>query len=86
MHLRAVDRLLLDVVKLVEPAWTLALGPEPEAGALKQGHGLDSLQDRLSVLFDGAGRIELARRDGRMVVSVAVPRVKETVPTARVAG
>jgi two-component system sensor histidine kinase AlgZ len=48
-------------------------------GALKRGHGLDSLQDRLSVLFEGAGRLELARCNGRMVVSVAVPQKKVLV-------
>jgi two-component system sensor histidine kinase AlgZ len=50
-----------------------------DQGAIKQGHGLDSLQDRLSVLFDGAGRLEVSRRDGRMVVSVAVPQKKVLV-------
>jgi LytS/YehU family sensor histidine kinase len=50
-----------------------------DKAALKPGHGLDSLQDRLAVLFDGAGRLEMTRREGRMVVSVSVPQKKVLV-------
>jgi hypothetical protein len=31
------------------------------------------------VLFDGAGRLELSQREGRMTVSVAVPQKKVLV-------
>jgi hypothetical protein len=30
----------------------------------------------LTALFDGEGRLEIARRDGRMVVGVAIPQKK----------
>ncbi|HMC59339.1 MAG TPA: sensor histidine kinase [Candidatus Solibacter sp.] len=53
-------------------------GPGFDKDALKPGHGLDTLQDRLAVLFDGAGRLELSQRDGRMTVSVAVPQKSKT--------
>ena len=54
-------------------------GPGFDQDALKPGHGLDTLQDRLAVLFDGAGRLELSQRDGRMTVLVAVPQKKVLV-------
>jgi len=54
-------------------------GPGFDNDAFKPGHGLDTLQDRLAVLFDGAGRLELSQRDGRMIVSVAVPQKKVLV-------
>jgi two-component system sensor histidine kinase AlgZ len=54
-------------------------GPGFCKDALKPGHGLDTLQDRLAVLFDGAGRLELSQRDGRMTVSVAIPQKKVLV-------
>lgn len=48
-------------------------GPGFDWRALKPGHGLENLRERLSTLYDGAGRIEIARREERTVVSVAVP-------------
>jgi two-component system, LytTR family, sensor histidine kinase AlgZ len=54
-------------------------GPGFDQDALKPGHGLDTLQDRLAVLFEGAGRLELSQRDGRMTVSVAIPQKKVLV-------
>src|SRR5271157_2098773 len=45
-------------------------GPGFDLRALKEGHGLENLQERLTALFDGEGRMEIARREGRMVVSV----------------
>jgi two-component system sensor histidine kinase AlgZ len=54
-------------------------GPGFDKDALKHGHGLDTLQDRLAVLFDGAGGLELSQRDGRMTVSVVVPQKKVLV-------
>lgn len=68
--------------RLEEGALVLAVsddGPGFDLRALQEGHGLENLQDRLSTLFDGAGRLELARRDGRMVVSVVVPQKKVLV-------
>ena len=54
-------------------------GPGFELSALQAGHGLDNLRERITALFDGAGRIELARRDGRMMVSIALPQKKVLV-------
>ena len=54
-------------------------GPGFDRDALKPGHGLDTLQDRLEVLFDGGGRLEFAQSGGRMTVSVAVPQKKVLV-------
>lgn len=54
-------------------------GPGFELSALQHGHGLDNLRERLAALFHGAGRLEIARRDGRMVVSLAVPQNKVLV-------
>jgi signal transduction histidine kinase len=48
-------------------------GPGFDLRALKPGHGLENLQERLTALYDGAGRIEIARRGRHTVVSVAVP-------------
>ncbi len=54
-------------------------GPGFDLRAIQEGHGLENLQERLSALFDGDGRLELARREGRMTVSVAVPQKKVLV-------
>jgi two-component system LytT family sensor kinase len=51
-------------------------GPGFERSSIHQGHGLENLQERLTALFDGEGRLEMARRDGRMVVGIAVPQKK----------
>ncbi|HUB80657.1 MAG TPA: histidine kinase [Bryobacteraceae bacterium] len=51
-------------------------GPGFDRATIQHGHGLENLEDRLAALFDGAGRIELARRGGRMLVSVAIPQKK----------
>ena len=48
-------------------------GPGFDALSLKPGHGLENLQDRLAALFDGAGRLGIARQGERTVVSIAVP-------------
>jgi two-component system, LytTR family, sensor histidine kinase AlgZ len=47
-------------------------GPGFNSAPLR-GHGLDNLQERLTALFDGAGRLEISRRDGRTVASVFLP-------------
>ena len=54
-------------------------GPGFDLRSLQEGHGLENLQERLTALFEGAGRLELSRRDGRMTVSVAVPQKKVLV-------
>ena len=51
-------------------------GPGFERSSLHQGHGLENLQERLTALFDGQGRLEIARRGDRMVVGVSVPQKK----------
>ena len=51
-------------------------GPGFERTALQPGHGLENLQERLMALFDGKGRLEIARRDNRTVVGVTVPQKK----------
>lgn len=54
-------------------------GPGFDLRAMKEGHGLDNLQERLTALFGGKAQLEMARRDGRMTVSVAVPQNKVLV-------
>jgi sensor histidine kinase YesM len=54
-------------------------GPGFERSSLQQGHGLENLQERLTALFDAEGRMEIARRDGRMVVAIAIPQKKVLV-------
>jgi glucose-6-phosphate-specific signal transduction histidine kinase len=48
-------------------------GPGFDRASITPGHGLDNLQDRLAALFDGAGRFEILRRNGRSVAVVALP-------------
>lgn len=54
-------------------------GPGFDLRAIKEGHGLENLQERLAALFDGAGRLGFAHREGRMVVSVEVPQKRVLV-------
>jgi sensor histidine kinase YesM len=51
-------------------------GPGFERSSLQQGHGLENLQERLTALFNGEGRLDMARRNGRMVVGVTIPQKK----------
>jgi sensor histidine kinase YesM len=51
-------------------------GPGFERAALQPGHGLENLQERLTALFNGEGRLDIARRDNRTVVGVTVPQRK----------
>ena len=44
-----------------------------DLSALRRGHGLDNLRDRLAVRFGASARLEIVRRDGRTLVSLAVP-------------
>jgi two-component system, LytTR family, sensor histidine kinase AlgZ len=48
-------------------------GPGFEASSFTPGHGLDNLQDRLTALFEGGGRLQTERRNGRSVVSITIP-------------
>jgi sensor histidine kinase YesM len=66
----APDRLMLEVADD---------GPGFELSALKPGHGLDSLQERLAALFPGQGRLRVERRNGRTVVGVEAPQKKVLV-------
>ena len=50
-------------------------GPGFDRADVRQGHGLENLHERLTTLFNGAGRLEIARGE-RMVVSVAIPQKK----------
>ena len=54
-------------------------GPGFDASALQAGHGLENLRERIAALFDGASRLEFARHEGRMVVSIAIPQKKVLV-------
>jgi sensor histidine kinase YesM len=54
-------------------------GPGFHAAPLRRGHGLENLQERLTALFDGHGRLEIARRNGRTVASVILPPRKPLV-------
>ena len=48
-------------------------GPGFDRSSITPGHGLDNLQDRLASLFEGAGRFEILRRDGKSVAMIALP-------------
>jgi signal transduction histidine kinase len=49
-------------------------GPGFDADALRPGHGLDILRGRLAARFGAEASLEIARRDGGTLVSVALPR------------
>jgi LytS/YehU family sensor histidine kinase len=51
-------------------------GPGFDHADIAQGHGLENLRERLAALFESEGRLEIARRNGRMVVAVAIPQKK----------
>jgi sensor histidine kinase YesM len=54
-------------------------GPGFDAQAARQGHGLENLRERLAVLYNDGGRLEIARRGNRTTVSVAVPQKRVLV-------
>ena len=54
-------------------------GPGFDGASVMPGHGLDNLQDRLAVLYEGAGRLQFGARDGRSSVSLSIP-VKGVLP------
>ena len=48
-------------------------GPGFDGHTIAPGHGLDNLRDRLAVLFEGAARFTIARREERTVVTFCLP-------------
>ena len=49
-------------------------GPGFDLSALKHGHGLENLQERLDALFGGDARLKVERRDGFVVVALSLPQ------------
>lgn len=54
-------------------------GPGFDLRALKEGHGLENLLERLLALFENEARLDIARRDGRMIVALTVPQKRVLV-------
>ncbi|HLK22145.1 MAG TPA: histidine kinase [Bryobacteraceae bacterium] len=50
-------------------------GPGFDLTAIRPGHGLDNLVQRLDALFGARGRLNVVRRDGYSVVEMILPRV-----------
>jgi two-component system, LytTR family, sensor histidine kinase AlgZ len=48
-------------------------GPGFGADSIKDGHGLDNLQSRLSALFGNRAALELTTRDGATAVTISLP-------------
>ena len=48
-------------------------GPGFDQLALRHGHGLENLEERLAALFERGSRLELHREEGRMTVEVCLP-------------
>jgi two-component system, LytTR family, sensor histidine kinase AlgZ len=55
-------------------------GPGFDLQAIPAGHSLDNLRDRLAVLFEDAGRLLIARREERTVVTVCLPLLTAATP------
>ena len=49
-------------------------GPGFTPAAIRTGHGLDSLKDRLTGRFGAAAGLTIGRRDGGTLVTVSLPR------------
>ena len=49
-------------------------GPGFDPSALKHGHGLDNLQERLDALFGGDASMNIGHRDGFTVVTLLLPQ------------
>ena len=49
-------------------------GPGFELAAIRAGHGLDNLVERLQALFGPAARLNVLRRNGHSVVEMVLPR------------
>jgi signal transduction histidine kinase len=50
-------------------------GPGFDLSAIRPGHGLDSLVQRLDALFGARAHLNVFRRDGCSVVEMVLPRV-----------
>jgi sensor histidine kinase YesM len=50
-------------------------GPGFDLAAIRSGHGLDNLVERLDALFGAKARLNVSRRDGYSVVEMVLPRV-----------
>ncbi len=50
-------------------------GPGFDSAAIRAGHGLDNLVERLDTLFGSRAHLNILRRDGRCVVQMVLPRV-----------
>jgi len=50
-------------------------GPGFDLAAIRAGHGLDNLVERLNTLFGEKARLNVLRRDGYSVVEMVLPRV-----------
>jgi sensor histidine kinase YesM len=50
-------------------------GPGFDLAAIRAGHGLDNLVERLNALFGEKARLNVLRRDGNCVVEMVLPRV-----------
>ena len=50
-------------------------GPGFDLTAMRAGHGLDNLVERLNASFGGKARLNVLRRDGNCVVEMVLPRV-----------
>ena len=50
-------------------------GPGFELAAIRAGHGLDNLVERLEALFGPRARLNVLRRNGHSVVEMVVPRI-----------
>jgi LytS/YehU family sensor histidine kinase len=50
-------------------------GPGFDLAAIRAGHGLDNLVERLNAMFGAQARLNVLRRDGNCVVEMVLPRV-----------
>jgi two-component system sensor histidine kinase AlgZ len=56
-------------------------GPGFSAAAIREGHGLDNLQARLSARFGSTATVDVGRRDGGTLVTLSVPGLRRPVAT-----
>jgi LytS/YehU family sensor histidine kinase len=49
-------------------------GPGFDLAAIRAGHGLDNLVERLNALYGARARLNVLRRDGYSVVEMVLPR------------
>lgn len=74
-HIRISARLVDDVV-VVEVADD---GPGFTDACVIEGHGLDLLRQRLSVVFGAEASLDITTRDGKTAVAMSTPRVARAV-------